>query len=313
MANSVAVVIVTYNRKEKLLQCIRSLVNQDLSPDAVFIIDNASTDGTNCDLVSNYFSELLRDGEFIKGINFSYHRLDVNTGGAGGFSIGVEMAYCRGYDWIWVMDDDAAPDTSCLSELKKFFDNKYSFVAPRIVNKTTGEGEYYHHKTNISLALAKEINLDHEDISGRNVHLAANAFVGPLINRNAIEQLGKFPDPTFFIWWDDTDYTYSLTKCYGPGVVIGSSIIYHDDPPRDLDAAPIFDWKFLFGMRNRTRFFRKHATPITMFVLLLKSIKLYMSLKNYYKKDILKKTLFIELIRDNPLSIEEAKSACISA
>ena len=55
--NSVCTILVTYNRKELLIECLDGLLKQSLSVDAIYIIDNACTDGTE---------ELLKDYGYIK-------------------------------------------------------------------------------------------------------------------------------------------------------------------------------------------------------------------------------------------------------
>ena len=52
-------VVVTYNRKELLIECLESLRNQTKPLNAIYIIDNASTDGT---------PNLLLEKEFIEKI-----------------------------------------------------------------------------------------------------------------------------------------------------------------------------------------------------------------------------------------------------
>ena len=42
----IAAVVVTYNRKEQLLDCLNAIAHQTFKPAKVFIIDNASSDGT---------------------------------------------------------------------------------------------------------------------------------------------------------------------------------------------------------------------------------------------------------------------------
>ena len=42
----VAAVVVTYNRKELLMECLEALLRQTRPLQAIYIIDNASTDGT---------------------------------------------------------------------------------------------------------------------------------------------------------------------------------------------------------------------------------------------------------------------------
>ena len=53
----IAAVIVTFNRKELLFQCIDCLENQTVGKPDILVIDNASTDGTGEDLV-----QLVRSG-----------------------------------------------------------------------------------------------------------------------------------------------------------------------------------------------------------------------------------------------------------
>ena len=40
-----------------------------------------------------------------------------NTGGAGGFHLGMQTAHERGFDRIWLMDDDVVPAPECLGVL----------------------------------------------------------------------------------------------------------------------------------------------------------------------------------------------------
>ena len=44
--NKVAIIVVTYNRKKLLKKNIEALLNQNYKDFDLFIIDNASTDGT---------------------------------------------------------------------------------------------------------------------------------------------------------------------------------------------------------------------------------------------------------------------------
>ena len=51
-----------------------------------------------------------------KTVEVYYIRMHENTGGAGGFHEGVKRTY-RGYDWLWLMDDDVKADEQCLENL----------------------------------------------------------------------------------------------------------------------------------------------------------------------------------------------------
>ena len=109
--NRIAAVVVTYNRKELLRECIEALLVQSMNQLDILLIDNASTDGTY-----EYVEDLVMENDTIY-----YMNTGSNLGGAGGFHYGLKEAYNRGYDYMWIMDDDtiATPDalknTRCLS------------------------------------------------------------------------------------------------------------------------------------------------------------------------------------------------------
>lgn len=94
---SATIAVVTYNRSGLLTRLLESIVVMDPKPGHVVIVDNASTDDTT-ELVESYRDKL--------GTELVYQRLDTNTGGSGGFSEGMRIAYELGSEWIWVMDDD---------------------------------------------------------------------------------------------------------------------------------------------------------------------------------------------------------------
>ena len=65
--NKIAAIVVTFNRKELLLECIHSLINQTYCLDTIFIIDGPSTDGTPEHLLEcNLITELPPDVNNIK-------------------------------------------------------------------------------------------------------------------------------------------------------------------------------------------------------------------------------------------------------
>ena len=111
MLDTVAAVIVTYNRKELLAECILALLNQTHPLNKIFVIDNASTDGT--------YIMLERKG-FLNNSKISYHALPENMGSSGGFAEGIKKAHEEGFDWIWIMDDDSEPAPNALELLLEY-------------------------------------------------------------------------------------------------------------------------------------------------------------------------------------------------
>ena len=58
--NSIAAIVVTYNRKELLHQCIAGLQAQTCGSFDIWIIDNASTDGTTSRCVTTAGKSAVR-------------------------------------------------------------------------------------------------------------------------------------------------------------------------------------------------------------------------------------------------------------
>ena len=73
MKNKIVAVVVTYNRKDMLKECITALLNQTYHDLDIMVIDNCSTDGT-INLVKN-----INDSRVI------YINTGENIGGDGGF------------------------------------------------------------------------------------------------------------------------------------------------------------------------------------------------------------------------------------
>ena len=98
-------IIVTYNRLELLKECIAACLKQTNKFEKIFIINNASTDGTY-----EYLEEL------------KYEELEIihskeNLGGAGGFYLGVEKAKDADLDYVLLIDDDAILDEKYNEEI----------------------------------------------------------------------------------------------------------------------------------------------------------------------------------------------------
>ena len=104
MTETVAIVVVTYNRADLLGRMLDGLVALERHPDAVIVVDNASTDHTQ---------DVLRRDDLPLQVVTSPD----NLGGAGGFHLGVRTACEQGFDRIWLMDDDVVPAPDCLAVL----------------------------------------------------------------------------------------------------------------------------------------------------------------------------------------------------
>jgi rhamnopyranosyl-N-acetylglucosaminyl-diphospho-decaprenol beta-1,3/1,4-galactofuranosyltransferase len=196
---SVAAVVVTYNRKDYLSQLLPSLLASSRPLDAIYVIDNASTDGTQEFLTTQYADEptvrpvLLAD----------------NTGGSGGFYSGVLAAYADGHDWFWLMDDDVTALPDGLEGLLRYADRSGCIHGRRI--DFHGGAFFWQPRINewlgIPLPYLRDPFADGADVFETN----SGVFEGMLVSRDVVAQIGP-PDPRFFITWDDAVYALIASR-----------------------------------------------------------------------------------------------------
>lgn len=91
----IAIMVLTYNRKEYCKETIEHLLSQKVEECAIdiYVHDNASSDGTR---------EMLRDYEDRCVISYGTE----NRGTAGGFQVLLSLVFEKGYDFIIKNDDD---------------------------------------------------------------------------------------------------------------------------------------------------------------------------------------------------------------
>ena len=111
----VCAVVVTYNRKVMLEECLTALLEQSRTVDTILVVDNKSTDDT-LEMVREHFPEV------------SVLALETNSGGAGGFHAGLEWAHRHGFDWFWLLDDDTMAHKWALESLLNAHEDRKSVV-----------------------------------------------------------------------------------------------------------------------------------------------------------------------------------------
>ena len=235
--NTICAVVVTYNRKDMLVKCLKALLRQTHALNAIYIIDSASTDGTLDFLTKERFikdASTLANGSIVgknkmcislkgdekKHINIHYTRMPKNVGGAGGFYEGVKAAYRNNYDWIWVMDDDVYAENNCLSELFNMYrviENEKNVkpaalaCARSYVNGNLANGEVKRINLTDPFKGFYQRRISKEDMCKKYFKIEGATFEGLMINKKIVSKVG-FPDSRFFIYSDDTDYCLRILR-----------------------------------------------------------------------------------------------------
>lgn len=266
----VAAVVVTYNRVELLKRAIDALLAQSVELEHIVVVNNNSSDATKDYLDSNQNKKIM-----------PIH-LSTNTGGAGGFSAGISFAHGLGVDYIWIMDDDAIPDINALSELlladehleKKHIES--GFLCSHVVSddnicmnvpgisKKTNETGYLDWPAFASVGI---------------VGVDKATFVSVLFRRNVISEVG-LPVKEMFIWGDDTEYTWRISKRYKCYYVANSIVNHKRVLAKSLslsveESISRIPW---YGFLYRNSFYniRKHG-----------NIKEFLSYLNHVSKDFI--------------------------
>jgi GT2 family glycosyltransferase len=228
----IAAVLVTYNRLPLLQQALTCLRLQTRLPEAIYLIDNSSTDGTDV------WAQAQTDLIYIR---------QPNSGGAGGFFTGLKIACEADYDWVWCMDDDSLPEPTALAALiqsEPFHQRTTGYLASRVF-WTDGTP----HRMNQPIYKAET----KEDLSSA-IPLQASSFVSCLVAKRVVEHLG-LPYREMVIWSDDIEYTSRITRHWDAYEIPASRVVHatkENSSPDFAQALASQPLKLKFGLRNRT-------------------------------------------------------------
>jgi len=231
---SVAAVVVTYNRLELLKKCIQSLKGQTRKLDEIIVVNNSSSDGTL---------------EWLNSQNDLTVITQENSGSAGGQYTGIKTAYEKGYDWVWSLDTDVVVDKIALEGF---------FLSKTTKDKDTGFLSSTIFYSDGSLAninipfLDSEKNTVKTFVQRGELSIISASFGSVLFPRQIISQVG-LPKKELFIWGDDVEYCFRIIKAGYKGYLIRSSTAIHYAPSNS--STPYLDLKIRstkmkYGIRN---------------------------------------------------------------
>lgn len=237
----VVAVVVAYNRRELLLECLGALQSQSRPLDAIVVVDNASEDGSAA-AVSAQFT------------NVDLVRLPVNTGGAGGFAVGIDRAInARQADFVWVMDDDTIPSSTALAALLDV--HAASREAPAILASRVVWTDGVDHPMNTPRRKPFASSSERRDAEAVGaIPVRSASFVSILVAASAVKADGP-PIAEYFIWNDDFEFTARILK-HRRGLFVPSSVVLHKTKARaDTDVDP--GERFYYEVRNKLWLFRQ--------------------------------------------------------
>lgn len=242
-APKITAVVVTFNRRNLLERCLTALKQQSCAPRRIVVVDNASTDSTQ-EWLADWLPSNLPQAKLLA--------LTQNLGGAGGFAEGLRTAVAEGADWVWMMDDDAAPHPDALERLLDRSLNPLNLYTSAAVF-----GEVLAWPLRGEAARSEETIFRTQDLP-KELSVRYAPFLGILVSAALVQRIG-YPDAEFFLASDDTDYCYRAISAGAKVVLAGDSRIEHPAseryrlwlPGREFYTLRLPPWKRYYDVRNR--------------------------------------------------------------
>jgi rhamnopyranosyl-N-acetylglucosaminyl-diphospho-decaprenol beta-1,3/1,4-galactofuranosyltransferase len=171
-----------------------------------------------------------------------------NTGGAGGFAVGIAMALADGADLVWLLDDDAVPEPDALGALllarESFASRTPTLMASQVV---WTDGRKHPMNTPRRRPFARRRQRD-EAAEINCIPIRSASFVSTLIDAAATRRLG-LPRADFFLWNDDFEFTTRLLR-HDVGLLCTDSVVVHKTKSFGSTAVDPGD-RFYYEVRNK--------------------------------------------------------------
>jgi len=218
----IAVIIINWNGKHLLEECLSSVENQNYDNFKIIFIDNGSKDKS-----VKFVGEKFPDVKIIS--------LDKNTGFAKANNIGMHKAFEDSeVEYVAILNNDAMVEKNWLSEMMKIItqDEKIGSVAPKIK-------KYY--KRNIIDSIGNAIHLDGGGVSNHINEIDDGQFdniteiFGPsgcaaLYSKKMLKDIeikGDFFDNDFFAYFEDIDLNWRARLRGWKSFFAPNAVVYH--------------------------------------------------------------------------------------
>jgi N-acetylglucosaminyl-diphospho-decaprenol L-rhamnosyltransferase len=223
MPSDVSVVVVSYNTRDLLRECLRSVQDSALRPLEVFVVDNGSTDG----------SPAMVRAEF-PGVDLAVPGR--NLGFAGGNNVAIRR--CRG-QFILLLNPDATVAADTIGRLCAALGRwpRAAAAGPRILNPDGSlQSAGYRFPT-----LLREIR------QSKNVNRALTLLLGPdevpppptvegevdwsdgaclMLRKAAVDEIGGL-DERYFLFNEEVDWCFNARKAGWSIIVVPDAAVWH--------------------------------------------------------------------------------------
>lgn len=218
MKPKVAIVVVTWNRKEDCLNCLNSLQNLIPPEPSIIVVDNCSSDGT---------SEAIRE-KFSEVTILSSSR---NLGFTGGNNLGIKKALAEGADYVCLLNNDTVVEPGFLMELLKFGRRipQAGILGPRILYYDRpgiiwSQGISVHRVSGRIYSTGN--GLKESDIHSNIAQVSAVSGAAMLLKGKMLREIGLL-DEDYYLCFEDIDLCLRAERKGYKIYTVPSSRVFH--------------------------------------------------------------------------------------
>jgi GT2 family glycosyltransferase len=254
----VVIIILNYNKKDDLLECIDSISKQDYRNFQVIVLDNGSTDGS-ARVIKNKYSDV--------------HIIEnkINSGAAGGRNIAIKYAVENfNYDFILFLDNDVIVEKYFLEEMIKSFakDKSIGIVTPKcyMMNFPGTIGYAGGMSVNLFTGKISDIGSGQKDEGQFDRSGFVPACGGLcLVKNSVINEVGFFDEKFNPYGWEDVDFSIRARK-HGFKIFYNhKAVVYHKGGKKQRgELAQEYEFS---KVRNYFYLLRKHGNVFQLLVI----------------------------------------------
>mgnify|MGYP001173883198 CR=1 FL=1 len=212
--NSVDVVTVTYGERWNYLKKVIKQVERFDEVNSIIVVDNASTYSVR-ERINKELGTLKK--------NIIVIRSEFNLGSAGGYKKGIQKALEEQGTLIWLLDDDNFPNDNAMrsfilaqEELPSSEDIIFCSFRDDREELIKNKGQKLYKNTFFEFSLYKKIGeyfkkYNQQSESDKILHCDYVPYGGLLFPKKVIAEVG-LPYEAFYLYVDDIDFTYRMTK-----------------------------------------------------------------------------------------------------
>lgn len=242
----VAVLVLTWNGRSDVLECLASVGRLDYGNFETVVVDNGSTDGT--------VEEVRRR---FPGVAVLENR--ANLGYAGGNNAGMRFAASRGAEYYFLLNNDLVLDPGCLRELVAaaelhpeggmFGPKTYRYGSDRVLDFAGGIFDWREGRTR-SIGTGEPDRGQYDEVREYDF-MNGHAL---LVRKRVADEIGLL-DEEYFIYNEETDWCIRSGKAGHACIYVPRAVVWHKVSRSELSLSRIY-----LLARNQILFMRKNAS-----------------------------------------------------